>query len=593
MLDFSFLKKPSILVSFLFLALYVLTGPHTVQYGDTGELVTNTYFLRVSHPPGYPLWTLLYHLPVRYFNFGNPFRVASVLTSTISFLSILILTLRYNKTIDLLVIGVFASSVVFWKYSLLPDVFALHVLILVITLIVFDSPALLDKLWMIFFISLGIAHHHTFLFVIPLFIFSLSENPKRLNILASVVFGALSLCFYFLLFWFHPHDYGSWGIIDSFEQLVSHFLRKDYGTFTLQNNKTLQQSSWVEFFLKHFFSEAWSIVVLISYLAIKNYKNFLKNKKKVFVFIFSLVSYFVFFIIFGKINLKGDGEVVFEKFLIQPFLVLIFGALIFLKRSSPVLPKWMMIIILINGGVNLNKNFNPNNYSVNISIEDYLVEILEKLPKDSVYFTYGDTIGFGTYYLKDVKEVRTDVIQIHNTWGTDWGPKKFRKKFPALISKEDHVFFDNFNFNSFRFFTNYNPLTVDDGYAIRFFGQVFEISKFNSFDDYQRFDCHIIENPKTMGNLTDFSYFEYGRLFLLRYGDCFHVKAKELIYKKDFELAKSNIKFALENSPNNPIIRRDLCKLYKIINDPELEQCTAHYVEILRTMNHKYYEFLE
>lgn len=593
MLDFSFLKKPSILVPFLFLALYVVTGPHTVQYGDTGELVTNSYFLRVSHPPGYPLWTVLYHLPVRYFNFGNPFRVASILTALISFISILILTLRFNKTLDLLVIGVFASSVVFWKYSVLPDVFALHVLILVLTLVVFDSPALLDKLWMIFSISLGIAHHHTFLFVIPLFVYSLNQNPKKLNIFASAAFGALSLCFYFLLFWFHPHDYGSWGTIDSVEQLVSHFLRKDYGTFNLQNNKTLEQSSWVGFFLRHFFYEAWSVVVLILYLVIKNYKNFLKNKKRVFIFIFSLVSYFVFFILFGKINLKGDGEVVFEKFLIQPFLVLIFGVLIFLKRSPLVLPKWIMIIIFINGGVNLYKNFNPNNYSVNTSIEDYLVEILEKLPRDSVYFTYGDTIGFGTYFLKDVKKIRPDVIQIHNTWGTDWGPEKFRKKFPGLVSKIDHVFFDNFDFNSFRFFTNFNPPVLNDRYTISYFGQVFEISKFKSLNDYKRFDCHVKKNIRSVGSLADFSYFEYGRLFLLNYGSCFHIRAKDLIFKKDFEQAKLNLELASENAPHNPIIRRDMCKLYKIINDPRLEQCTARYIEILSTINQKYYEFLE
>ena len=593
MLCISFFKKPSTLASFVFLALYVFTGPHTVQYGDTGELVTNSYFLRVSHPPGYPLWTVLYHLPVRYLNFGNPFRIASILTSIISFVSILILTLRFNKIIDLLVIGVFASSAIFWRYSVLPDVFALHVLILALTLIVFDSPALLDKVWMIFFISLGIAHHHTFLFVIPLLIFSLIENPKRLNILTSIAFGVISLCFYFLLFWFHPLDYGSWGIIDSFEQLVSHFLRKDYGTFTLQNNKTLECSSWVIFFLKYFISEAWSIVLLVPCLVFKNKKVFLETYKKLFVLSFSFISYFVFFVFFGEFNLKGDGEVVFEKFLIQPFLIFIFGLLVFLKKTYFVFPRWIIMIILVNVGVNLYKNFNPNNFSENFSIEEYLVEVLKRLPENSVYFTYGDTIGFGTYYLKDVKKVRTDVIQIHNTWGTDWGPKKFKKIFPDLIHKENHSFYDSFNFNSYRFFTNYNPLTIDDRYVIRYFGQVFEISQFKSFDEYQRFDCHKIQNTKSMGSLTDFSYFEYGRVFLLKFGDCFHTKAKELIHKKDFDQAKINLKLALSNTPHNPIIRRDLCKLYKIINDPELEHCTNSYLEILSNINQKYYEFLE
>ena len=86
-----FLKKHDLFFWMFILligVLYLFCSPTTVQTGDTGELVTNSLNLRVSHPPGYPLWTLLYHLPLRYITISTPFHIASLLTIFISLISI-------------------------------------------------------------------------------------------------------------------------------------------------------------------------------------------------------------------------------------------------------------------------------------------------------------------------------------------------------------------------------------------------------------------------------------------------------------------------------------------------------------------------
>jgi hypothetical protein len=187
-----------------------------------------------------------------------------------------------------------------------------------------------------------------------------------------------------------------------------------------------------------------------------------------------------------------------------------------------------------------------------------------------VYFSYGDTYGFGTYYLKDVMKVRPDVIQIHETWGFDWSQKKFRKKYPHLVSKEKSDFFDNFNFDNYRFFTNFSTPTVRDDHTISYFGLVFEISKFKGEKNYKRFSCDMNYSWRDRYKLEDYDTFEYGKVYDFKYGDCHHNMAGDFINKGDWESAKTALLKALHYSPNNPGYQENLCKIYKIKGDPEL-----------------------
>ena len=46
------------------LLLYSLTTAPSVAGGDSGELLAESCSLGTAHPPGYPLFTLLYHVPL-------------------------------------------------------------------------------------------------------------------------------------------------------------------------------------------------------------------------------------------------------------------------------------------------------------------------------------------------------------------------------------------------------------------------------------------------------------------------------------------------------------------------------------------------
>ena len=47
-------------------ALYALTTAPSVAGGDSGELLAESCSLGTAHPPGYPLFTFLYHIPLTY-----------------------------------------------------------------------------------------------------------------------------------------------------------------------------------------------------------------------------------------------------------------------------------------------------------------------------------------------------------------------------------------------------------------------------------------------------------------------------------------------------------------------------------------------
>jgi hypothetical protein len=51
------------------LAMYVLTLNPSIPGGDSGELVAEACTLGHSHPPGYPLFTMLYHVAFRAWSF--------------------------------------------------------------------------------------------------------------------------------------------------------------------------------------------------------------------------------------------------------------------------------------------------------------------------------------------------------------------------------------------------------------------------------------------------------------------------------------------------------------------------------------------
>lgn len=586
-----FLKKnlkPLLFVLVIF-SLYAFMAPISVQSGDTGELVTNSFFLRVSHPPGYPLWSLLYHIPVKYFNFGNPFHSASIFTTFISVLAIACIGLVLNLRAIWFILAVLSTTAVIWKQALLPDVFALHMFFLSLVFICFSQPELLNRWWMILMVALSVAHHHTIVFVFPMFLYALIESkPTSKKITTCLLAGVFSLSLYLLLLVFNPDDYGSWGNIHSFSDVLHHFLRKDYGTFNLMTSKG-EGISWISFFLEHSLLDMWSLWILLGYFALKHQDLLKVSKAKIATM---LICLFLYFMVFGlqDVSLAGESEAVIERFLLQPLLLIAFLAIFLVYEFRKDIPKALLIMIFMNAGLNVWTNFNYLNFREKTGTEDYIKNSLKKLPSQSAVFTRGDSFSFGTYYLINVMNFRPDIKQIHANWEFKWSQDKARKAYPDLFKAYSHssLIFELIDLEKFPFYTNFSANILPADVGISYEGLLYRFY-LRETHNFPLFSCRDNYDRRMARDMRNFSRFETNAYFEQVYGECdfssglYHLKGGNL------DSALSSFRKAVELSPFNARYQERLCFVLHELKRPEAQSCQQQLDLLILNTSEQYY----
>ena len=574
------------------LLLYCLTAPYTVQSGDTGELVTNALRLRVSHPPGYPLWSLLYHFPIAYFPFSSAFHNASIFNSMITIAWLGLLIFRFKGTANIGIIFVLATSILFWRYAVLPDVFSFHLLFLTLVFIVFDDPKLLTKTWVIFLISLSVANHHTIVFFFPLYLYALLQGAIKKKLIYSVIFGLVSISIYCLLFYFHPQEYGSWGTIDTLSDVVNHFLRRDYGTFRLHGGSFSGiETSWLHLLFINLLTNSWSIILGLIFYIVKGWRQLSKQWLKFSILAFSMISFLLTFLFGGILPLDIHGQAVFERFLLQPILCIFFIFLMVLKASQIPVPRWLLISFLVNGGLNLTQNFNLNNYRQNTIIEDYAFNVLRSLPRNSVYHTLDDTQGNATYYVHDVLKFRSDVAHLHPSQGFAWGHNKAHKKYPEIYDFKRLEILNGIDSNKFPLFMNIPPFESSKNMKLIYFGLVFKVEISKDIINPIDFQCDVASTYEWRSRfiLEDFSEFELSRYYDLEYGRCYYTQGLNLLKSGKTAEAQTSFEKAIKLSPFSAKYRERLCFSYKQLDHPSLAECEGLMEELIGLSNQQYY----
>lgn len=575
-----------VFISLVLLGLYLITGPTTIQTGDTSELVASSFFLRVAHPPGYPLWTLLYHLPLKFFGFSTPYHIASVLTSILGVTSFYLLIRKFKDlTSILMVLSVFTSTL-FWKYSVLPDVFMLHVFFIVLLFLSFYDPEKLESPVNILLISLSIANHHTILFVFPLYLYCLLNKPTKKIWIQSLIFGFVSLSLYLLLMLFHPGEYGSWGNIRSVTDVVNHFLRKEYGTFQLHLN-VKDPDSWFIFFFDHLVRNGWALIIALITMVILNKEKIYSEKKRMLFLGGSILWYLVAFTFLAQVKFENESVSVFERFLIQPFLLFGFIVLLILNKAS--VPRWLNLLFVVQILFNISTNFDHLNYRKNTSINDYVRNSFKLVDEHGIFFPYGDDLGFGSYYLHDVEKIRPDVILMLPTWGFRKDFDKFETKYPGILKGRSKDTLLNFDLSDRKFFTTFTITSVPIDLSAGLQGFLFEVSARNGSND--TFNCpdEKFYDFTLRPDLDSFSYFDSSRIYELNYGLCHFSKALSEITSNDFSKAKVSLEKATLLSPFNVKYWERLCFVKKQLLDPTLGQCISHLDELLSQIDRHYY----
>jgi hypothetical protein len=232
-------------------ALYAVTSARHVLGGDNGEFVAVAFSRGIAHPPGYPLYVFLLGF-ARVVPAASPAHAAALVTSVIATLSIGTLAWAargwgVSRLTALFVAAIYATTPLAWILGTHAEVFALNVL-LAMGIVGLAGPARaapfgredLRAFALALLAGLGLSNHHTIVLLAPIGLYAFAKSVRRVGVRAialGVVGLLLGLAPYLSMAVrassASPGEGCVWGSPRGLDGVLRHFLRKDYGTFSL------------------------------------------------------------------------------------------------------------------------------------------------------------------------------------------------------------------------------------------------------------------------------------------------------------------------------------------------------------------------
>ncbi|MBN1757832.1 MAG: DUF2723 domain-containing protein [Chitinispirillaceae bacterium] len=441
-------------VAFVFFLLYTFTAAGTIQGLDSGEYVTVAVSGGIAHPPGYPLYTLVCRAAQKLIPFGNPVYRGSLVSALAGACTLFLISLTAVVISGSIIHGIVCASLVgftplFWTYSTIPEVFTGATF--VFSAVVAGSIRIIvdDRLKPSWFIllgcafALGIAHHHTIILSAPIIFFAFL-HLFRVHGLSKKTLQNTALFCIFSLLGFVPYliligrsGSWTWGTINSLHDLADHFLRKEYGTFSLSKGKL---SAGITENVRMFFSvfvRQFSIPIVLAFLA--SVVFFKSLPRRVFQIQISLLSTFIFagplFAVAMKVKPVGFTRFIVERFYLAPFVIasiaistsMYFAAQHFFNRQLKT------ILLLALAAIGCSNGIGQVRSSHWTLLQDYVKNCFAVIPHRSIVMLSSDSEFGGFLYMQEVQKLRTDVTVISPPLlRKTWYCRLLQKKHPDL-----------------------------------------------------------------------------------------------------------------------------------------------------------------
>lgn len=437
-----------ILLFCILITLYIITMPKTVVMEDDGFFIMSAFFNGVSHPPGYPLHTILTHLST-YIPIGNiPSKVHFVSSFFGSLgaviLALIIFHLTQNKFTAFFSALSLGCSRMYWSQSIVAEVYTLN-LFIILTLVYIalhiyktNNESLRIRLiyWSAFLFGLGTSNHWPLVFLTSPALFILYMPHWKLLIRKSlqlIVFFLLGLLPYCWMIYrsFQDPTFNFSGEISSFNDfwyIVSRQLYSELDQSGTQNytDKLL--------FLTWFFKQAFSqFIYPISILFLIGFiYQWKKIPKTIAVaFVTSFLSSSVILIMLLGFDFEPLSQAIYRVYFIPAYAFLAiwvsFGLLFcveWIKSRVTFHPKVIygifLSLVLIQASVFLKENNRHND----MFAHDYAKIIFSLIPLNSIVITDDDiSVGVLGYY-HFVENFRPDLTLI-NTYGSTFNTRLF------------------------------------------------------------------------------------------------------------------------------------------------------------------------
>ena len=427
----------TVLAGIVPLAVYVATLTPTVAGGDAGEMITVAYLLGVAHPPGYPLYTLLAKLAslVPFGTVAWRVNLFSALAGSAATLLLCRGVIRWTGDVaaGALAAGVFAFGPLVWPYAITAEVFALNNLFTA-GLIYFAARASNERtaagavsartlnlaaLWL----GLGFAHHHILVFLgIPYAVFLLAltgrrvTSPRMLASFAGMV--VLGMTPYLYLVVASGHAPVTWGDTATFDGFLTHFLRREYGTFRLAESSVGSEGG-LGTRLALFWSAAgrstWWAHVPLALAALISLRRSGPARWLTTLWVVALLFYVVVFSMLANARLEDPLHIMVQERFWQQALVVLsalmgVGLAELGRWLSPWRAGWVrwapamaLPVALIVTEASAVRAYQQH------FVQDYGAAILQSLPPDAILIISSDEAVNSVRYLQYVEGMRPDV----------------------------------------------------------------------------------------------------------------------------------------------------------------------------------------
>ncbi|HEU5197444.1 MAG TPA: DUF2723 domain-containing protein, partial [Methylomirabilota bacterium] len=419
------------------LALYLRTLSPTVNGGDSGEFITVAWVLGVAHPSGYPLHTLLAKV-MTLLPLGSVAWRVSLLSALCSagaavLLFRAVVLLSGDLAAGLLAAGLFAFAPLIWPYAITAEVFALNNLFAA-GLLAWSAralretaagPAPLRTLYLAaFWMGLGLSNHHTLVFyAVPFGLLLMALAGRRLLRLktAAALLGCAAAGFlpylYLPLSALRPTAV-SWGDTATWSGFLTHFFRREYGTFRLADETVGSAGSvWARLALfVHATARATLFAIApLGVAALAVLRRAGPARRFVLFWLGALAFYVVVFCALANVRLDDPLHVFMqERFWQQGLVVLAALAGVGLAEIGRAAGwrvwRWagwplalavpVLLVVLHLPAMRTHGN---------TLVRDYGEALLRSVPPDGLLLVSGDDLIGSVRYLQHVERLRPDV----------------------------------------------------------------------------------------------------------------------------------------------------------------------------------------
>lgn len=495
-------------------SIYLLFQVESIYGGDAGDLASAIIVSGITHPPGYPLYTILGIILTKIFSFGTYAWRIGFLSSIPAIFTILILydLLHYlTKRVYAAFIGSLTLSFVypFWLYSEVVEVFSLNNLftVSILWLLFHWSESTRAKYLYIasFLFGLSLTHHHIILFLIPTIVYLVlrkkSKITKGILFKSTLLFSLGLIPYLYVIFAAQSINLPiNWMGSPTFSNFIALVSRATYGTF--QSGENIITDPLLKFIgIWAFFDFAYKDFrlpgIILTFLGI--YEVYKYQKKYLVPIILGFLSY-LFFLFYAAYPLNTNFMIaVFERFILPAYIFLIFFISFGVIRLEIILKKFLNRFLTsekVKSFSNLYfftlliyplSLFLLSYPRISILKSDFTAEnlgrdILNSVPKNSILFITTDTPLFDTQYVYYGLKYRQDIKLIHlGDLSSEDDVKRLRQIYPDVvfkdISKDSKDTFNTFIENNYLKYPIYSKLTLGESSNWIPYGLVFRFVK--------------------------------------------------------------------------------------------------------------------